>query len=282
MLQKSGNMILRVKWFRILIIAGVICNLQSAVFHPAFAGASADKSAIPNDPPSPESLVSQGNTHYMNRQYDLAAKCYAQVIGMGYASADLYYNLGNACYKQDFLAKAILNYEKALLLNPGDEDIRQNLALANARIVDKIDAIPDFFLRRWLDAIPEILSPDGWAITSVFLFVLSLAAFLWFVISNAYPVRRSAFTLGILFLLLTCAGILSMRSRVREIQNSGTAIIMVSSVNARSSPDEQSTNIFVLHEGTKVTLVDSVQNWKEIRIADGNKGWVLGETLEEI
>ncbi len=239
-------------------------------------------SSICNPQSSPDSLVLQGNKHYMNREYDLAASSYAKVINQGFESGELYYNLGNAYYKQDFLARAILCYERALLLKPGDEDIRQNLALANARIIDKIDPIPDFFLARWVKSVPWLFSPDRWAIISLVLFVLALGAFLGFVMSHGYTMKRVAFATGILLAVLSLTGMLSMWNRAKQLTQSGSAIIMTSSVNAKSSPDEQSTNIFVLHEGTKVMLLDSVQNWKEIRIADGNKGWVLKEALEEI
>lgn len=231
---------------------------------------------------SPDSIVSEGNRYYMNREYDLAAQCYNKVIGMGLVSGELYYNLGNSYYKQDSLSKAILFYEKALLLKPGDEDVRQNLALANARIIDKIDDIPDFFIKRWINEFQGLFSPDRWAIISLILFIFALAAFLWFVLSNQYQAKRVGFVLGIIFLAFSFLGILSMQKRTHKILKSDSAIIMTASVNAKSSPDEQSTNMFVLHEGTKVTLLDSVQHWKEIRIADGNKGWIPETVLEEI
>ena len=232
--------------------------------------------------PGIDSLVSEGNRHYMNREYKEATDCYSKVISEGYESADLYYNLGNSCYKQNNYSKAILYYEKALLLRPDDDDARQNLALANARIVDKIDTIPEFFLSRWIHYVQGLFSPDAWAVISMVLFTLALAAFLWFVITPRYELKRLSFTAGVLLLLLSVAGLLSMRSRGKDIMKSNAAIIMVSSVNARSSPDEQSTNIFVLHEGTKVIMIDSVQDWKEIRIPDGNRGWVPETALEEI
>lgn len=233
-------------------------------------------------PQAADSLLSAGNRLYQDRDYAAAAACYERIIANGYASAELYYNLGNAWYKQDQMANAIRFYEKALLLKPGNEDIRQNLALANTRIIDKIDAIPVFFLRRWMNALVNLFAPNQWAIFNLTLFILALACLLWSILSSRYPVKRTTLTLGVLMLVITLAGMLSMRSRAQRILNSGSAIIMVSSVNAMSSPDEQSTSMFVLHEGAKVMLTDSVQNWTEIRIANGNKGWVRGEVLGEI
>jgi len=276
MLLMTKNRISQKKIYFISLFLILFLNLQ-----PDFAKASAGK-IFNLQLAASDSLVLQGNKHYMNREYDLAAASYAEVISKGYESGELYYNLGNAYYKQDFMARAILCYERALLLKPGDEDIRQNLALANARIIDKIEPIPEFFLARWVKSVPWLFSPDRWAMISLTLFVLALAAFLWFVLSHRYNMKRVAFAAGILLIILSLTGMLSMLNRAKKLRQSGSAIIMSSSVNAKSSPDEQSTNIFVLHEGTKVVLLDSVQNWKEIRIADGNKGWVLKESLEEI
>jgi tetratricopeptide (TPR) repeat protein len=229
-----------------------------------------------------DSLIVQGNSYYMNKDYDMAVRCYLEVIQRGYESGDLYYNLGNVYYKSDHIANAILYYEKALLLKPGDEDIMQNLMLANARIIDKIDTIPAFFIKRWIKYIQGLLSPNHWAVLCLILFFLSLAGFTLFAISNRIQLKKAGFTAGVILIIFTITGLAFMQTRIRQIQQHDNAIIMVSSVNARSSPDEQSTNVFVLHEGTKVMLTDSVQQWKEIRIANGNKGWIPREVLEEI
>jgi tetratricopeptide (TPR) repeat protein len=266
------NKIRKMKWYILLLAFSFVYQHDAILSAADFAGASL----------LPDSMISKGNRHYMNREYELAADCYKQVIAMGYISGELYYNLGNTCYKQDSLSKAILYFEKALLLKPGDEDIIQNLALANTRIIDKIDTIPDFFLHRWMRNFQLLFLPLQWAVISLVLFILALNAILWVVISNNYSIKRIGLTLGVIFLVLSIFGMISMRNRTNKLLSSGSAVIMQPSVNARSSPDDQSTNMFVLHEGTKVLLLDSVQNWKEIRIPDGNKGWVPDDVLEEI
>ncbi len=233
-------------------------------------------------PESMDSLISRGNRHYLNKNFSVAAACYAEVIKSGYESAELYYNLGNAWYKTNDMARAILYYEKALLLQPGDEDTRQNLALANQRIIDKIEVIPSFFLKRWINALKGIFSPNQWAIVCLLLFAVSLGGFALFFLSNNIALKKAGFSAGVVVLMITIASLILMYSRMYEIQKHEAAIIMVPSVNARSSPDEQSTNVFVLHEGTRVLVTDSVQQWKEIRLANGNKGWIPGEALEEI
>jgi tetratricopeptide (TPR) repeat protein len=229
-----------------------------------------------------DSLIARGNNFYMERQYDQAEQQYYRVLELGYESGDLYYNLGNVCYKQEKLADAILYYEKALLLKPGDEDIKQNLILANSRIVDHIDVIPDFFLKSWMNVIRGLFSADQWAVLAIVLFLLALLSFTLYNLSYGTTVKNVGFSAGFILLMFSGISLALMFARIQNIRKHDTAIIMIPSVNARSSPDEQSTNVFVLHEGTKVMVTDSVQTWKEIRIANGNKGWVTEDALKAI
>lgn len=237
---------------------------------------------VASQPNQMDSLISRGNRHYLNKNFSAAAECYSGVVRSGYESAGLYYNLGNAYYKTGDMARAILYYEKALLLQPGDEDTRQNLALANQRIIDKIDVIPSFFLKRWINVLKGLFSPNQWAVLCLILFATALGCFTLFFLSNNISLKKAGFSAGVVVLMFTLTGLILMYSRMHEIQKHDAAIVMVPSVNARSSPDEQSTNVFVLHEGTRVLVTDSVQQWKEIRLANGNKGWIPGEALEEI
>ncbi len=229
-----------------------------------------------------DSLFILGNTSYANRQYDKAIHYYSRVIDLGFESPSLYYNLGNACYKQKLFAYAILYYEKALLLKPGDNDIQQNLALANAHIVDKISVVPDFFLKRWIAAIRDMLGPNQWAHLAIILLVITLSGFGIYKVSHTLILKKAGFISGIICLLLTVISTLFMYSRIHNIRDHESAIIMMHNVNARSSPDTQSTNVFVLHEGTKVMVTDSIKDWKEIRISNGIKGWIPAEAISRI
>jgi tetratricopeptide (TPR) repeat protein len=229
-----------------------------------------------------DSLLAQGNRHYLNREYDLAAKSYMKIVESGIISGEVYYNLANAYYKLDMSGPAILYYEKALLLLPHDKDIQMNLAIANTRIVDKISVIPQFFIKRWIKNFQGIFTPNQWAVFNLFIFCLMLIAFALYLVGKSYQLRKSGFISGILLLFISIAGIYCMLSRLNSIEHNRSAVIMTSPVNAKSSPDAQSTNVFILHEGTKVTLLDSIQNWREIRITDGNQGWVPGEVLKKI
>ncbi len=201
---------------------------------------------------------------------------------MGYSASSLYFNLGNAWYKQSNFPKAILYYEKARLLDPTDEDIRQNLAIANSRIVDKIENIPEFFLKRWISGLAVLFSPDQWALLSLLIFALSLSAFFLYIFTNGYGLKKFGFTAGVILIALSFTGIFFMEKRKQLIRNSSGAIVMAPVVNVKSSPDEQGTSVFVLHEGTRVVIIDSVLQWKEVKIPDGNKGWILDQDLAKI
>jgi tetratricopeptide (TPR) repeat protein len=244
-----------------------------------FAGLTASGAEVPA---RADSLVVAGNKHYMDHEYVKAIDCYTRVTDMGYSASHLYFNLGNAWFKVNNFPKAILYYEKARLLDPFDEDIRQNLAIANSRIVDKIENIPEFFLYRWISALAVLLSPDKWALISVLLFALALTSFFLYLFTNGYRLKKLGFTTGVILVALSLSGILFMNKRKQLIRHSNGAIIMAPVVNVKSSPDEQGTSVFVLHEGTRVVLMDSVLQWKEVKIPDGNKGWIQDHDLAKI
>jgi tetratricopeptide (TPR) repeat protein len=245
----------------------------------SFSGLNAFGAEVPAQA---DSLVIAGNKHYLDRDYEKAIDCYTRVIDMGYSASSLYFNLGNAWFKQSNFPKAILYYEKARLLDPVDDDIRQNLAIANSRIVDKIENIPEFFVKRWISSISVFLSPDQWAFVSLLIFVFALAAFFLYMFTNGYGLKKLGFTAGVILVALSLTGILFMNQRKQLIRHSHGAIVIAPVVNVKSSPDEQGTSVFVLHEGTRVVLMDSVLQWKEVKIPDGNKGWIEDRDLAEI
>jgi hypothetical protein len=135
---------------------------------------------------------------------------------------------------------------------------------------------------RWVKALRGLFSPDQWAVISLVLFIGGLSGFTLFYFGHHTGLRRTGLNVGISLVFLTILSFLFMFGRIKSIKEHSSGIIMAPSVNARSSPDEQSTNVFVLHEGTKVMIRDSVQNWKEIKIANGNTGWIPAEAMEEI
>lgn len=231
---------------------------------------------------NPDSLVQAGNRYYVSNDYQKAADTYQMVIDSGFTAPELYFNLGNAYYRMNNYALAILNYERALLLAPSNKDIKFNLELANAHVVDKIDVIPEFFLKRWLRNLTRIATSNTWAVSSMAAFMLFLIFLMTYLFSTKRLIKQLCFyTFIILFGLSVICFIFSAQRKEMLIQRQN-AIIVAPSVTAKSSPDEYGTSLFILHEGIKVEVVDSIDLWNEIKISNGNKGWVKKSAFERI
>ena len=207
---------------------------------------------------------------------------YKSIIAAGYESVDLYYNLGNACYKQNDISSAILYYEKAHKLDPGNEDVNFNLKIANTKITDKIEAIPELFYKRWYRKLIESYSVDKWSKTGVVLLCLGLFAGLFYFVSRTLIIRKAGFWLGFVFILISLFSFLFAWQSYNNIMHRKEAIIFAPTVTIKSSPDEKSVDLFVLHEGAKVELIDNIGTWYEIRIANGSVGWLYESAIERI
>ncbi len=228
------------------------------------------------------SLMSTANKSYTDGKYDDAIKSYESILKQGYKSDVIYYNLGNAYYKLKNIPAAILNYERANLLNPGDENINFNLDLAKTFTVDRIEPLPEFFLTTFFKKFRQSMSTNGWAYTGILFFIISLvlAYFFWF--SYNSNLKRIGFSVGLFTVFITILSFTFSTQQKNNIVNHDYGILFPSVVAVKTSPGESGKDFFVLHAGAKVQIIDSVGDWLEIRIADGNKGWVLKETLERI
>lgn len=227
-------------------------------------------------------------------QWDEAVKCYAEndFVKAGQLweamsrseeqSAAVYYNLGNCYFKQDMLGKAILNYNKALLLDPGNDDIRHNLELASTKTKNRIEKVPVFFLKRWFIAFGQQFSSNGWAVLSLLLLAGGLASAFGFISSKRSLWRKLFFsTASTLSLLFIVAVIGSFYQRSQVSQSDG-AIVMSNAVAVKSSPADGGTDLFVLNEGAKVQISDQVGEWSEVTIDNGGKGWLKSSEIEPI
>jgi tetratricopeptide (TPR) repeat protein len=223
---------------------------------------------------APDSLVATANNAYNQGNYDLAKELYLSVIQQGLASSELYYNLGNAFFKIDDIPSAILYYEKAKKLNPKEEDINFNLNLANSRVIDKIVPVPEFFLKKWWRQVLQLTSPDGWARSILFVFILFLVFAASFIVSRAVIIRKLSFWGGIVFLILTFFTFVAGSQSHRQFRNEVEGIVFTPTVTVKSSPSENSVDLFVIHEGTKVRILDELEEWSEVRIANGSVGWI--------
>lgn len=216
----------------------------------------------------------EADSAYAQERYQQAAKVYEQLLKHG-VSADLYYNLGNAYYRMDNIPQAVLNYERALLLSPGDEDIRLNLQLARSKTVDKIVPESEMFFVTWYRSLVSQQSVDAWARTGLLSLVVAIVLALAYLFANALWLRKVGFFGGTLFLLLFALSNLFAWQQKRALAERTGAVVMQSAVTVRSTPSDNGTDLFVLHEGTRVTITDgSMSGWKKIRVADGKEGWL--------
>jgi len=228
-------------------------------------------------------LIDSANNAYANNKYEKAVRFYEKVLNKGIESAGLYYNLGNAYYKMHDLASAILNYERARQLAPNNEDIQYNLELARQRTTDKIERIPQFFLLRWAKQFLNLFSSNVWAIISLVSFIGFLILFSLYLYSGKLGIKKTSFWIGLLAILISISSFIFSYQQKQEIEHSGEAIVFSPKVTVKSSPSESGTELFVIHEGTKVFIVDEqIKGWYEVKLADGNKGWLKRKTVKPI
>lgn len=224
----------------------------------------------------------EADSAYTRGEYQQAIKDYEALLKQG-ASADLYYNLGNAYYRTENITRAVLNYERALLLSPGDRDIRFNLQIAQSKTIDKIVPESEMFFFTWYRSLVNLMSVDGWARTSLVSLALVIILLLVYLFSDRIWLRKIGFFGGfVLLVLFILSNIFAWQQKQNLLYRKG-AIVVAPSVTVKSTPANNGTELFVLHEGTKVTITDgSMAGWKEIRIADGKEGWIESKQLEEI
>ena len=219
---------------------------------------------------------------YQNNDFKTAIEQYEAILATQGESAAIYYNLGNSYFKEKEIAKAVLNYERALLLDPGDGDIRFNLQLARQKSVDKIEPVGDFFLHRWFDKVQNMGAADSWAQTGIVCFILFIGCLILFFFSKWIHLKKIGFYLGLVFLVLVIFANIFAGNQKDELINRKSAIVFAPTVTVKSSPDASGTDLFILHEGTKVSIKSKLGDWNEIEMEDGNVGWMPSKDMEII
>ena len=224
----------------------------------------------------------KGDSAYIKEDYAAAIQIYEALLKNGEA-ADVYYNLGNSYYKIGEIAKAVLNYERALLLQPGNGDIRANLEVARAKTIDKVEPVPEVFFVSWIKSLTNSMSVDAWATWGIVSFILLIVSLYFFIFSKQIMWKKIGFISGIIFLIITVCSNLFASQQKENLVNRNEAIVMNPSVTVRSTPSESGTSLFILHEGRKVNVKDnSMKEWKEIHLEDGKVGWVPASAIEVI
>jgi tetratricopeptide (TPR) repeat protein len=224
----------------------------------------------------------QGVTYFTSGNYKDALEVWTDIYNTGSRSANLNYNIGNAYFKLNDIPDAILFYERAYLLNPADENINYNLQIARTLIVDRFQEIPELFFIKWYNFVSLFLLTNTWAKFSIISFIFCLLLFSLYIYSSRYRHKVSGFWLGVFFFILaTSSFAFSVRNK-KLVYDSHKAVISSPQISGKSSPDNSGTDLFVLHEGTKVSIEDEIGEWYEIRLSDGNKGWVPLNSLSII
>jgi len=227
-------------------------------------------------------VFEEANEAYQASEYDQAIMLYDSIISMGFESAGLYYNLGNAHYKIGNVGPAILNYEKALQLQPDHRDAQFNLRLANLKVVDNIERLPELLFSRWGSQILNSRSSGQWAVASlIFLWTTLFTAGLLLYSNNSW-IKRLAFTAGIVLLIFTITSLVLSFSKLSREVDSEQAIIFAPNSYVKSAPDGQSTDLFILHEGVKVNISEESQEWVRIELPDGKDGWIPKSDIAKI
>jgi tetratricopeptide (TPR) repeat protein len=229
-----------------------------------------------------DSLFKEANRLYEEGEFEPALERYNAVIVSGSESADLYYNMGNAAFRANSIGHAILYYEKALKMEPTHEDAIHNLEYVSRYLKDAFEEVPTLFLRAWIAGFVELFPEQTWSILALLFFVIMLGGLLVYLFSRSMVLKKLGFISGLAALFLFVIALSSTISRHREIVNPDTGIILAPSVVVRSSPSESGTELFILHEGTKVEVNEVVSSWQNIKVIDGREGWITAADLETI
>ncbi len=224
----------------------------------------------------------QANQDYRSGDFKEAAKVYEAIARSGYENPMLEYNLGNAYFKLQDIPSAILHFERAKRLAPHDDDILYNLRLANLRVTDKIEPVPRLFFEEWWRSAMSLFSADSWSLIGICGLWLTAVGAGVFIVSRSYLLRKTTFLVTLLLAAATLVSYVGMFEQLHREESEQHAIIFSPSVAVKSAPDAQSVDLFVLHEGVNVELLDAVGEWGKIRLADGKVGWLLSSSVQVI
>ena len=220
---------------------------------------------------------------YAEADYATAIHVYEQLLATYGESSSIYYNLGGAYYKVGEVARAILNYERALLLDPSNADVKFNLELARSKAVDKNMHVNELFFVRWYRDFASIMSADSWSKVAILCFIILISCLALFIFSKKSKTKKIIFIFALLSLVCTALANMIASNQTAKLLHRESAIVVEPSVTVRSTPSINGTELFILHEGKKVTIKDdSMKAWKEIEVEDGNIGWLPAEAIERI
>lgn len=249
------------------------CGLNKCFAAPATSQQNAEEKAI--------KLYTEGNLSYKNKDFASAAKSYEAILRIPLCSWEIYYNLGNANFRMGEYATAILNYERAAKLSPNNKEIQHNLLVCQTKIADKTEQLPSFFLFAVWQKIVKLLALSTWAILSLVVFAMLFACLLVFLWGKSYSIRKKAFfgtsTLGFIFIFFILSAITARENLLKKY-----AIITANKIEIKDAPESDAKTLYILHEGSKVAILDYIEPYYKIKIGDGNRGWIPSTAIEQI
>ncbi|WP_456441736.1 SH3 domain-containing protein [Psychroserpens sp.] len=225
-------------------------------------------------------LFDDANGLYNDANYTEALEKYKTIFDSGEHSAELYFNMANAHYKLNHIAPSIYYYEKALLLKPHDKDIQNNIAFARNMTVDAIDSVPEVGISKLIKNVTNMMSFDAWAKTSVILVLFFVMLFIVYYFTNSTSKKRFTFLTSNVSLLLAIVSLVFAFHKFKLVKNNQPAIVFAQETKIKSEPNLRSAEAFVLHEGTKVQVLDTISNWKKIKLSDGKTGWITDDDIK--
>lgn len=227
-------------------------------------------------------VFDEGVKYYMSKQYEKSIASFQSLVNEGYQSHSLYYNLACAYFKMEDYAHAMLWFERAKRLNPSDDDTEFNIQVTKYKLKDKIEALPELFFITWWKSFLNIFSEKQWSVITIILFFVFFILLAIFLITPVFWLRKTSFYVGIFTISAFIISFLAAYSQTKIMNNKHEAIIMSKKMEIKSSPDAASKVLFVVHDGVKVNIQDKIGEWVEIKLPNGDKGWVLMSELEVV
>ncbi len=231
---------------------------------------------------TPQELFDQANNAYNKGQYTKAIEQYEAILASEEFSTEIYYNLGNAYWKNKKLGKAVLNFERVLKLSPNDNDTAYNLAIVQEQLVDDLDIIGTFFLKKWWQSFYQSLSSTAWSILTLLAVWGSVGGLIVWLLGKERDLKKKGFIGGLILLGVSLLLFFAARSQGHFETNSQQAIVLETSIDLKNGPDPQSTKLITIHEGLKVDLLDKIGSWYKVKLSNGEQGWLPITSLEEI
>ncbi len=225
-------------------------------------------------------IALQGNQQYEAGNYDSALTLYSSLVNANFSSANLYYNLGNTHYKLNELAPAIYYLEKAKKLAPFDKDIEFNLNMAKRQIVDRIEDVPQPIIERAWFYLRSLMAIDSWAVLGTLTFALFILLIGFYALSAKVYVKKLAFFTSLGFLFLAASSLIFGYSAMNYVKSEKQAVVFIGSLSVKAEPNSSSSDLFIVHEGTTVNVIEVVNNWARVSLPDGNEGWAPLEDIK--